>query len=327
MSSKIHFKISFRLVNIAIADSINLTSSITLQPLTYSDIRAKYGEPSELSPSVQEHIDKHIVEAVFDHTGSKEDYNHETSIEGLQALEQSVTDAVLIAMPSNIQTPYAIQALIEPSDSSKLRATNLILRYIGNFTYHPIPLSDSQVTGIKSMYGILTRLQNDRILTAAADRLIIGRRRDLHHIRRLNKPNWDKVVDYVIGLETLFLTVNERPLKEELGYRFRLNGSTLLAGCTQTDHRQFFDALKHLYSIRSSVVHGQSEENILKDADKFIQTLKIDEEGIERPVGKLDIICRQLEDWFKMLFGYLDAVDYDQRPYRAKGGWEDLLWH
>jgi hypothetical protein len=332
MSSKFHYKISFRLVNIAIADSIHLSSSITLRSLTPSDIRAKYDQPGlppffHLCPEFEEHIHEHNVELVFDRTGTEEDYNRDISVEGLQALERSVTDAILIAMPCNIPTPYAIRALIEPSESLKRRETIVTLRHVGDFTYHPTPLSDPQVTDITSMYGILARSQNDRILTAAVDRLIIGKRGDLHHISKINEPNWDKVVDYVIGLETLFLTVNGNPISQELAYRFRLNGSTLLAACTHTDRRQLFDALNLLYEIRSSVVHGQAENATRKKAEKFIKILQIDEKEHRHPVGRLDIICRQLEDWFKMLLGHLDALDPEQRPYRAEGAWENSLWH
>lgn len=326
MPPNCRYKVSFRLINVAITDSIAFSSAVALRSLTPSDALAKYGAPSNLSPIVQAHIHKHTVEAVFERSGTENDYKDLiSSVSGCQVLERSITDAFLVAMPSHVQTPYAIQALLEPAEISDLRETEINLRSVGDFVFDPSPLSDQQVRDLENTYRLLARArEDDRVLIAALDRLMIGKRRDLHRI--MNEPNWDKVVDYVIALETLFLTVNGKGISQELTYRFRLNGSSLLAACTSIDRRTLFNALKYLYDLRSSVVHGEPESKALEAADKFIRVLQIDEDGERHSIGRLHLICRQLEVWFKLLLAHLDKLAPEERPFCRQGAWEDLLW-
>ncbi len=63
----------------------------------------------------------------------------------------------------------------------------------------------------------------------------------------------DALVDYVVGLEALLGKANERT---ELGYRFRVRGSILLAS-SPLERRQQMKMLEELYDIRSRIVHGQ----------------------------------------------------------------------
>ena len=63
----------------------------------------------------------------------------------------------------------------------------------------------------------------------------------------------DALVDYVIGLEALLGTEDERT---ELGYRFRVRGSVLLAK-KKNERKGHLVALRDLYDLRSRIVHGQ----------------------------------------------------------------------
>jgi hypothetical protein len=63
----------------------------------------------------------------------------------------------------------------------------------------------------------------------------------------------DALVDYVIGLEALLGTEDERT---ELGYRFRVRGSVLLAS-RKNERKGHLVALRDLYDLRSRIVHGQ----------------------------------------------------------------------
>ena len=64
----------------------------------------------------------------------------------------------------------------------------------------------------------------------------------------------DAIVDYVVGLEALLGTQEERT---ELGYRFRIRGSVVLAR-TRNDRKNYLRSLRNLYDLRSQIVHGQS---------------------------------------------------------------------
>jgi hypothetical protein len=66
------------------------------------------------------------------------------------------------------------------------------------------------------------------VLETAIDRFVVGRKRSLQHPNRINEPNWDKIVDYVIAMETLFLTSRGGNIDGELSYRLSVNGTLVL---------------------------------------------------------------------------------------------------
>jgi hypothetical protein len=67
----------------------------------------------------------------------------------------------------------------------------------------------------------------------------------------------DALVDYVVGLEALLGTADERT---ELSYRFRVRGSVILAP-TRSARRRHLTALQDLYGLRSRIVHGERVES------------------------------------------------------------------
>lgn len=87
-------------------------------------------------------------------------------------------------------------------------------------------------------------------------------------IRRLRmggarRQQEDALVDYVVGLEALLGTKDERA---ELSYRFRVRGAVVLAA-TRGERKQHLNLLKKLYDLRSLIVHGQPiSSEILGDA-------------------------------------------------------------
>src|SRR5262249_51789766 len=81
----------------------------------------------------------------------------------------------------------------------------------------------------------------------------------------------DALVDYVIGLEALLGTVNERT---ELAYRFRIRGAVLLA-TKRSQRGDQVRALRRLYDLRSRVVHGQAVSR-----EEFEQSLPIAEHAL-----------------------------------------------
>ena len=64
----------------------------------------------------------------------------------------------------------------------------------------------------------------------------------------------DALVDCVVGLEALLGTDDE---KTEIGYRFRIRGSVLLAK-RKNERQVHIRRLRELYDLRSRIVHGQT---------------------------------------------------------------------
>lgn len=63
----------------------------------------------------------------------------------------------------------------------------------------------------------------------------------------------DALVDYVIGLEALLGTDEE---KTELGFRFRVRGAVVLLSKGREERRENMRRLRESYELRSRVVHG-----------------------------------------------------------------------
>lgn len=83
----------------------------------------------------------------------------------------------------------------------------------------------------------------------------------------------DTLVDYVIGLEALLGKEDERA---ELGYRFRVRGSVLLAS-KRKERKMRLRELRDLYDLRSRIVHGQAVS-----AEKLKQALPLAEGALRR---------------------------------------------
>jgi len=68
----------------------------------------------------------------------------------------------------------------------------------------------------------------------------------------------DALVDYIVGLEALLGTENERT---EMSYRFKIRGAVLLAKF-RSERRGHLRLLGGLYNLRSRIVHGQTVSNM-----------------------------------------------------------------
>jgi hypothetical protein len=147
--------------------------------------------------------------------------------------------------------------------------------------------------------------QLDPILVRAIHRFLLGR-------KRLNLI--DKLVDYVIGWESLLLTVKGEGASQELAYRFSVNGASLIGKASKTKERQiYFRKMNAIYSLRSSVVHAGDQK-------------KIDKELRAGDFEDFDSACIFLEANFRKVIWYLMESPKGKRPYSRKNGWEELLW-
>jgi hypothetical protein len=84
----------------------------------------------------------------------------------------------------------------------------------------------------------------------------------------------DALVDYVVGLEALLGTGDE---KTEMSYRFRVRGAVLLAK-HRSERRDYLRLLGELYDLRSRIVHGQTVskeklEEALPEAEGALRTV------------------------------------------------------
>ena len=146
---------------------------------------------------------------------------------------------------------------------------------------------------------------SDKVISRALHRFLLGRkRRDLV----------DKLIDFVISWESLLLTQNGSPATSELIYRFSINGSSLIATITKTkDRKKYFKMMKSIYSLRSVIVHGGTDE-------------KINENIKSGEFNSMDDVCNFLEKHFKITVWWLLGLASQNRPYMKNDGWEELLW-
>ncbi len=84
----------------------------------------------------------------------------------------------------------------------------------------------------------------------------------------------DALVDYVVGLEALLGTKNE---KTEMYYRFQVRGTVPLAK-RRSERRHHLKVLGELYNLRSRIVHGQTISNekleeALPEAESALRTI------------------------------------------------------
>ena len=88
----------------------------------------------------------------------------------------------------------------------------------------------------------------------------------------------DALVDYVVGLEALLGTKDERT---ELGYHFRVRGSVLLAR-NKNERKKHLAALWDLYDLRNRIVHGQV----------------VPTEDLEKALPMAESALRQVWNWY-----------------------------
>jgi hypothetical protein len=324
-AGEIDYSISMRLVNIDIAEDFNLAPGIQFRKLPPQETLAKYpvnAQFTPLHPLAAPHNDKHCVEAVVRGTAKLADAKNRMSVEETDALVSSIRHTFLFSDVSDKCVPNVTHVLFQSDAESSNHD-----RGVSSFTFQPHLLTQDEIADLQKTYALLQDAENDRILSTVIDRFILGMKRGTHHPNRVNEPNWDKIVDYTIAMETLFLTVNSGEVIGELVYRFRMNGSSVISAATGEGREKLFDALNHLYSLRSKVVHGSEDSRILKPANQLIDLMGIDCENHRHSLGRLMLVDRQVRDWLKKSILYVAAIKLEDRPYRKHHGWEQLVWN
>lgn len=316
-------KLIFRFVNIDINGILQLEEKVFLRKITKNEVLQKYpidNQLTRISSIEKPHWSNHAVEAVFELEIPESELKSFNSIEKEDEFENNIKIPILLSRVLK-DYPYATHLRFE--------RPNLIscgsLTFHG-YTFEPKLLTEKDQKEIIQCYKIYKQSKEDNILSKAIDRFVIAMKGNLHHPNKVNQPSWDIIVDYTISLETLLLTVANSSLDSELSYRFRLNGTSLLSIVIDTEKVKIFKILGLIYGIRSKTVHGANDLTILKDVNKIINELGIEDEHHKHGIGRLILLRNLLEDWTMKIFKYLVQIEYAQRPYVKEGGWEALLW-
>ncbi len=322
-TGKLSYSFTLRLANVDISEPFQLTDSIAFQKSSPAEIARKYPIERRITGVAQlteENWLRHCVEVVFTRSGSPKDFQNDTGTEAMDSLVNSILHAFLFA-DTSIGTPHATHVLLESPTECYCHLRSMHVGWSA-----PPVMTEADIKQLKQAFDFLQELKSDHVLETCVDRLILGKKRGSHHPNRINSPNWNKIVDYVIAMETLFLTTNGSSADHELSYRFRLNCSTLLSECSSTSRLQLFHALKHLYSLRSKIVHGCNESTIAKPARQFIDAIDPGKSQSLNSITLLKTVASTVEKWLQSAMLHVSAMPTDERPYRQKDGWELRLW-
>ncbi len=314
--------VSLRVANIDIGSDFELASGITFRKVSEDIVRSKYPVDTTfigVSEAVAQSWFKHRIETVFSSQGKGKELELLSHHEEQDASVNSITHAFLL---SGLQDEF--HAIVTHYSYDTPIKRFCYTRNVDRVGLEPRLLSDDHIKKLKSAYAFLENANSDSVLRTAVDRYLLGLDRASHHPHATNQPNWDKIVDYVIAMESLFLTVNGTT-NSELSYRLRLNGSSMIHLATGEDRRAIFHALKHLYSLRSKIVHGNLNDAV-KPARAFFEAFG---ETLLRPSDQLAIyqkLRKRVEGWLTSVLFFLDTVPPPERPYKKQDGWEELLW-
>jgi hypothetical protein len=325
-SGVVDYQFVLRLVNITISADFEIAKGIVFRKISPAVVFERYPpDPSDFRHPLEhmyvESWPKHCVEVVADFRGTAAEFQQHFRLERQHALINSIVHSFLLSGVAE-ECPPRVSHVSQLSDLE----SNTMYRGLGGFCFDPYLLTDADITLLRETYAYLQYAKSDPVLHTAIDRFILGKRQEMHNPNMVNEPHWDKVVDYVIAMESLFTTVEGHAVQGEPTYRFSINGASVLSQATSESAHVLYKALKHLYGVRSSVVHGGALGEVPDAANKFIRVLGIDNEHHQHAIGRLLLVCKKVEEWLRKVFFHLCKMPVADRPYRKPGGWEELLW-
>jgi hypothetical protein len=182
--------------------------------------------------------------------------------------------------------------------------------------YNQLIINGDDEIKLQEIYKILKNIiPNDKILSRSLSRFFIAVDED--------SPE-EELVDLVIALESILQTVNGNPIKEELRYRFSINGASLLTNIDSTsDFFETMEIMRTAYDCRSVIVHGGDSTSLTKN----LKTLnaKIDRSVKNREFANLKDLNLLIADWYRSMVLWLTNIDRQKRPYFVEYGWEKLM--
>lgn len=123
----------------------------------------------------------------------------------------------------------------------------------------PLSIGEDDVDQIKEYYDLIKNNSN-KVISTAINRLSYGMER---------RTIEDKVMDFMIGLEALYLP----NINTELSYRISLRVACRLH-TTPTDRKDCFNFIKEMYSCRSKIVHGNANSFSEEKVDRLEEILR-----------------------------------------------------
>lgn len=155
-------------------------------------------------------------------------------------------------------------------DQTITTETLTFMRYAGLMSRFPFieniilgdkcTLTSTETEELKKVFTKL-RKNDDSRFRIASSRLSYGLE------RRLNE---DKLLDYMIGLESLYLPGKT----DELSFRLSLRAS-FITNDAMSKRKEVFRFIRRMYDSRSNIVHGNQHELTLEDIKKLEELLRV----------------------------------------------------
>jgi hypothetical protein len=307
------------LLNIALARNVVLSPSASLRIMSEEEICISYPfDEARHGRSCFTRSDwiNHKVEAVIKHSCADAELPQRCALEAIDNLEKCFTHAHLLCCFDNHTRVYSVCRRVLVNDIER----QVSLSQLHSYTINPKILDEQSLDLFSRCFSLLCCDRRDRLLDRSIDKFLSGRKRDIQHPNTVNTPNWDKIMDYVVAMEAILLSGN----RSELTLRFKLNGAWLLSEAHAIDRNTAFVALGHLYSLRSSVVHGYDLVNAKKSAQKFLGSLSSSNSEEMNDLDLVTKVSRTIEIWMQSLFLHLIDIPKQDRPYNCEGAWDNM---
>lgn len=318
--------VSFRMVNVDFDgfSEYQMADDILLKKLSSDILHEKY--PSRtiiagLGKIETEWWENHSIEAVITLNLSRDEQSEYFTVRRTNELENLITEPFWYSGILLNSFTYATHCQVSFRENQRLH----VLGYNG-YSSMPTKFSLEDLKLVSKAHKIIKEIKLDSVLSRAFNRFLIANKEDLHSPNLVNTPNIDKLLDYIISLETLLLSTREEK-KNELAYRFKINGTSVLKDLIDIDKTTLLKVLGIVYDIRSKIVHGNDEVKIIKSIDSVFLILGISNSDNSSSIGKIETLSRLLNDWIKNLFEVMTKLPLKERPYNKTGGWEELLWN
>jgi hypothetical protein len=322
-AGRVDYQFVLHIANVTISADFELAKGVSFRRIAPEAVWETYplnhGFPHQpqLLHMYLESWPKHCVEVVVDCQGVAAEVQNHFRLEKQHALVNSIEHSFVLSGVAENNRP----CITHVSQFSVLES-HTMYRGFDNFSFEPYLLTDSDIASLRETYVYLEESKSDPVLSTAIDRFILGKRQEMHNPNMVNEPHWDKVVDYVIAMESLFTTGGHG----EPTYRFSINGASLLSQATSENVHTIYKGLKNLYDIRSAVVHGGGADKVSKVANRFVRDLGIDKKDHQHSLGRLGLVCTKVEEWLRKVLYHLCKMQAAERPFNKPGGWEELLW-
>lgn len=287
---------------------IQLPEKVTLRRLTISEMN-----------------DRQPYISMFHSWQDQQTYSHRTEIEVniTMPIDQSsdaahfnvANDVKRIASETIANLVYAIQLAF--SGTCEVGPIVLSGGFLGSAAgssmsqpstfFHSIKIGIANIDRIKESHALVVgKKQNDKTLTRALQRFLLGKKRS---------APLDRLVDFVVAWEAILLTNEGGSIDQELSYRFSINGTSLLNKLNKKSRaEENYSRFRCAYKARSITVHGGSDD-------------KLDSELEKAGFNNINELNNYLEEQFRLVVFWLAKLKIQDRPYKASYGWESLLWY